>query len=206
MLPRRPLTLTTRLKLVINRHQPVIFSLPAALSNSLVLRAMSPPGFLARGPPAAPPAAPPATPPPTPRRCRGPPHPCTAPRRPCCHSGEPPSLPATSSASSGPLPWRGIPHGRALRGGTGGRARGSALSIEPSELGCLWLPYWSLLARRPAFCAPAHLLAGGSDGDSLHAKGAWPPRGGGDLVRGEEGTCGQQRSPLHGGSVRGVET
>lgn len=64
---------------------------------------------------------------------------------------------------------------------------------------------WSLLARRPAFCEPAHLLAEGSDGDSLHAKGAWPPRGGGDLVRGEESTCGQQRSPLHGGSVRGVE-
>lgn len=54
--------------------------------------------------------------------------------------------------------------------------------MEPSELMCLWLPYWSLLARRPAFCAPAHLLAGEAMGTvSMPREPGLPEEG--DLVR-----------------------
>lgn len=200
------MTLTTRLKLVIKRPQPVIFSTSGS-SNSLVLGAKSPPGFPGQGPscplpppprfppaplppPPAPsrpppPAVPPPGHPPRPRRCRGPPlTPALPPGGRAVTQGNP-SLPATSSPLLVPfLAWDSLWESAQRRGW--GRARGSALSIEPWELGCLWLPIGpSGPGGRPSVRLPTCWLGEAMGDSSMPREPGLPEEGGPGQGRGE---------------------
>ena len=121
---------------------------------------------------------------------------------------EAPSLPATSSASSGLVPWSGNPRGRALRGGAGGRAGGSArhthLGLSPRS----WVPVApagpSRPGGRPSLPLPTCWLGEVTGTVSMPGEPGLPDEEG--TWSGERrATCGQQGSPLLRGPVSGVK-